>query len=127
MFERLIRFAIEQRIVVMIAVLLMAGLGIYSYQKLPHRRGAGYHQRPGADQHRSPGLLAPGNRAAHHLRGGNRHGRPARAQANALAVALGAVQVTVIFADGTDIFFARSRSTNACRSPGSNCPTAWKR
>ncbi|EPM47793.1 cation efflux family protein [Pseudomonas syringae pv. actinidiae ICMP 19073] len=35
MFERLIQFAIEQRIVVMLAVLLMAGLGIASYQKLP--------------------------------------------------------------------------------------------
>ena len=35
MFERIIRFAIEQRIVVMIAVLIMAGIGIYSYQKLP--------------------------------------------------------------------------------------------
>jgi len=35
MFERLIRFAIEQRIVVMIAVLIMAGIGVYSYQKLP--------------------------------------------------------------------------------------------
>ncbi len=35
MFERLIKFAIEQRIVVMLAVLLMAGLGIASYQKLP--------------------------------------------------------------------------------------------
>ena len=35
MFERLIQFAIEQRIIVLLAVLLMAGLGIASYQKLP--------------------------------------------------------------------------------------------
>ena len=35
MFERLIRFAIEQRWLVMLAVAAMAGLGIYNYQKLP--------------------------------------------------------------------------------------------
>lgn len=35
MFERIIQFAIEQRIIVMLAVLAMAGLGIASYQKLP--------------------------------------------------------------------------------------------
>ncbi|MEG0886029.1 MAG: efflux RND transporter permease subunit, partial [Janthinobacterium sp.] len=35
MFERLIRFAIDQRWLVMLAVAAMAGLGIYSYQKLP--------------------------------------------------------------------------------------------
>ena len=35
MFERLIQFAIEQRIIVLLAVLLMAGVGIASYQKLP--------------------------------------------------------------------------------------------
>ena len=35
MFERIIQFAIEQRLIVMLAVLLMAGLGLASYQKLP--------------------------------------------------------------------------------------------
>lgn len=35
MFERLIQFAIEQRLVVMLAVVLMAAVGIHSYQKLP--------------------------------------------------------------------------------------------
>lgn len=35
MFERIIQFAIEQRIIVLLAVLLMAGVGIASYQKLP--------------------------------------------------------------------------------------------
>lgn len=35
MFERLIRFAIEQRWLVMLIVLGMAAVGVYSYQKLP--------------------------------------------------------------------------------------------
>jgi len=52
MFERLIRFAIEQRIVVMIAVLIMAGIGVYSYQKLPIECSTRYYQRyQGSGQH----------------------------------------------------------------------------
>ena len=35
MFERIIRFAIEHRWLVMLAVLGMAALGVFSYQKLP--------------------------------------------------------------------------------------------
>ena len=35
MFERIIQFAIEQRLIVLLGVLLMAGLGLASYQKLP--------------------------------------------------------------------------------------------
>lgn len=35
MFERIIRFAIDQRWLVMLAVLGMIGIGVFSYQKLP--------------------------------------------------------------------------------------------
>lgn len=35
MFERIIQFAIEQRFLVLLAVLAMAGVGVASYQKLP--------------------------------------------------------------------------------------------
>src|SRR5580765_2552811 len=35
MFERIIRFSIEQRWLIMLAVLAMAALGIYNYQRLP--------------------------------------------------------------------------------------------
>src|SRR5437879_3726136 len=35
MFERLIRFAIEQRWLVLLAVFAMAALGIYNYSRLP--------------------------------------------------------------------------------------------
>ncbi|MBX9756041.1 MAG: efflux RND transporter permease subunit, partial [Pseudomonadaceae bacterium] len=35
MYERLIRFAIDQRWLVLLAVLGMAALGVYNYQKLP--------------------------------------------------------------------------------------------
>ena len=35
MFEKIIRFAIEQRWFVLLATLAMAALGIYNYQRLP--------------------------------------------------------------------------------------------
>jgi len=35
MFERIIRFAIEHRWLVLLAVFGMAGYGVFSYQKLP--------------------------------------------------------------------------------------------
>lgn len=35
MFERIIRFAIEQRWLIILAVLGMAALGVYNYGKLP--------------------------------------------------------------------------------------------
>ena len=35
MFDRILRFAIEQRALVLLAVLAMAAIGVYSYQRLP--------------------------------------------------------------------------------------------
>ena len=35
MFERIIRFAIDQRWLVLLAVLGMAAFGVFNYQKLP--------------------------------------------------------------------------------------------
>ena len=87
MFENIIRFSIEQRWLVMLAVLGMAGLGVYSYQAAHRRRGR-HHQRAGRHQHAGARLLAAGDRAARHLPDRDRHGRPARPGADPLAVAL---------------------------------------
>ena len=35
MFDKIIRFAIEQRWLVLLATFAMAALGVYNYQKLP--------------------------------------------------------------------------------------------
>jgi hypothetical protein len=57
MFERIIRFAIEQRWLVILAVIGMAGAGRLQLPALAHRRGARHHQRPGADQHRGSRVI----------------------------------------------------------------------
>ena len=109
MFERLIRFAIEQRIVVMIAVLLMAGLGIYSYQKLPIDAVPDITNVQVQINTAAPGYspLETEQRITFAVETAMA-GLPGLKQTRSLSRS-GLSQVTVIFADGTDIFFARQQ------------------
>ncbi|NVH60813.1 CusA/CzcA family heavy metal efflux RND transporter [Pseudomonas simiae] len=107
MFERLIQFAIEQRIIVLLAVLLMAGAGIASYQKLPidavpditnvqvqiNSAAAGFSPLETEQRITFPIETAMA-------------GLPGLQQTRSLSRS-GLSQVTVIFKDGTDLFFAR--------------------
>jgi cobalt-zinc-cadmium resistance protein CzcA len=107
MFERLIQFAIEQRIIVLLAVLLMAGLGIASYQKLPieavpditnvqvqiNTGAAGFSPLETEQRITFPIETAMA-------------GLPGLEQTRSLSRS-GLSQVTVIFKDGTDLYFAR--------------------
>ncbi|MEX5553255.1 CusA/CzcA family heavy metal efflux RND transporter [Pseudomonas pergaminensis] len=107
MFERLIQFAIEQRIIVLLAVLLMAGVGIASYQKLPidavpditnvqvqiNSGAAGFSPLETEQRITFPIETAMA-------------GLPGLQQTRSLSRS-GLSQVTVIFKDGTDLFFAR--------------------
>ncbi|RZL08924.1 MAG: CusA/CzcA family heavy metal efflux RND transporter [Rubrivivax sp.] len=107
MFERLIRFAIAQRWLVLLAVLAMAALGIYSYQKLPidavpditnvqvqiNTPAPGYSPLETEQRITVPveTLMA---------------GLPGLEQTRSLS-RYGLSQITVIFKDGTDLYFAR--------------------
>ncbi|CRM41815.1 CusA/CzcA family heavy metal efflux RND transporter [Pseudomonas salomonii] len=107
MFERLIQFAIEQRLIVLLAVLLMAGVGIASYQKLPidavpditnvqvqiNSAAAGFS--PLETEQRITFAIETAMA-----------GLPGLQQTRSLSRS-GLSQVTVIFKDGTDLFFAR--------------------
>ena len=107
MFERLIQFAIEQRIIVLLAVLLMAAIGIASYQKLPidavpditnvqvqiNSAAAGFSPLETEQRITFPIETAMA-------------GLPGLQQTRSLSRS-GLSQVTVIFKDGTDLFFTR--------------------
>ncbi|MGH8484699.1 MAG: efflux RND transporter permease subunit, partial [Pseudomonas sp.] len=107
MFERLIQFAIEQRLMVLLAVLLMAGLGVASYQKLPidavpditnvqvqiNTQAAGFS--PLETEQRITFAIETAMA-----------GLPGLEQTRSLSRS-GLSQVTVIFEEGTDLFFAR--------------------
>ncbi len=107
MFERIIRFCIEQRWLVMLIVAGMAALGVYSYTKLPidavvdisnvqvvvNTQAAGY----------SP--LETEQRVTYPIET-VMAGLPGLEETRSLS-RYGLSQVTVIFKDGTDIYFAR--------------------
>lgn len=107
MFERLIQFAIEQRIVVMLAVLLMAGLGIASYQKLPIDAVPDITNVQVQINTSAPGFspLETEQRITFAIET-NMAGLPGLQQTRSLSRS-DLSQVTVIFEDGTDLFFAR--------------------
>ncbi|WP_313570121.1 efflux RND transporter permease subunit [Comamonas terrigena] len=107
MFERIIRFAIEQRWLVMVAVLALAALGVYNYQRLAidavpditnvqvqiNTQASGY----------SP--LETEQRVTYPIET-VMAGLPNLEQTRSLS-RYGLSQVTVVFKDGTDIYFAR--------------------
>lgn len=107
MFERIIRFAIEHRWLVMLAVVAMSAIGIYNYQKLPidavpditnvqvqiNTSATGYSPLEVEQRVTFPieTVMA---------------GLPNLQETRSLS-RYGLSQVTVIFKDGTDIYFAR--------------------
>jgi cobalt-zinc-cadmium resistance protein CzcA len=107
MFERLIQFAIEQRIVVMLTVLLMAGLGIASYQKLPIDAVPDITNVQVQINASAPGFspLETEQRITYSVET-TMAGLPGLKQTRSISRS-GLSQVTVIFEDGTDLFFAR--------------------
>ncbi|WP_426136556.1 CusA/CzcA family heavy metal efflux RND transporter [Pseudomonas sp. PWP3-1b2] len=107
MFERLIQFAIEQRIIVLLAVLLMAGVGIASYQKLPIDAVPDITNVQVQINSAAPGFspLETEQRITFAIETAMA-GLPGLQQTRSLSRS-GLSQVTVIFKDGTDLFFAR--------------------
>ena len=107
MFEKLIRFAIDQRWLVLLLVLGMAALGIYNYQRLPidavpditnvqvqvNTSAPGYSPLESEQRITFPVETAMA-------------GLPNLEQTRSIS-RYGLSQVTVIFKDGTDIYFAR--------------------
>jgi len=107
MFERIIRFCIEQRWLVMLAVLAMAALGVYSYTRLPVDAVADISNVQVVVNTEAPGYspLEIEQRVTYPIETGMA-GLPGLEQTRSLS-RYGLSQVTAIFRDGTDIHFAR--------------------
>ncbi|OEZ91855.1 efflux RND transporter permease subunit [Duganella phyllosphaerae] len=107
MFERLIQFAIGQRSLVMLVVAAMAALGIYNYQKLPIDAVPDITNVQVQINTSAPGYspLETEQRVTFPLET-VMAGLPHLEQTRSLS-RYGLSQITVIFKDGTDIFFAR--------------------
>jgi cobalt-zinc-cadmium resistance protein CzcA len=107
MFERLIRFAIEQRWLVILAVLGMGALGIYNYGRLPIDAIPDITNVQVQINTAAPGSspLETEQRITYPIET-VMAGLPGLEQTRSLS-RYGLSQVTVIFKDGTDIHFAR--------------------
>ena len=107
MFERIIRLAIEHRWLVLLAVLGMAGLGIYNYQRLPIDAVPDITNVQVQINTAAPGYspLEVEQRVTYPVEA-VMAGLPHLEQTRSLS-RYGLSQVTVIFKDGTDIYFAR--------------------
>ena len=107
MFEKLIRFAIDQRWLVLLVVLGMAALGVYNYQRLPIDAVPDITNVQVQVNTAAPGYspLEAEQRITFPIETAMA-GLPNLEQTRSLS-RYGLSQVTVIFKDGTDIYFAR--------------------
>ncbi|MQA42819.1 CusA/CzcA family heavy metal efflux RND transporter [Rugamonas aquatica] len=107
MFERIIRQAIAQRWLVLLLVAAMAALGVYNYQKLPIDAVPDITNVQVQINTTAPGYspLETEQRVTFPIET-LMSGLPKLEQTRSLS-RYGLSQITVIFKDGTDIFFAR--------------------
>ncbi|KVD91036.1 cation transporter [Burkholderia stagnalis] len=107
MFERLIRFAIAHRWLVMLAIAAAAALGVFSYQKLPIDAVPDITNVQVQINTSAPGYspLEAEQRITYPVETAMA-GLPNLEQTRSIS-RYGLSQVTVIFKDGTDIYFAR--------------------
>ncbi|WUR16038.1 CusA/CzcA family heavy metal efflux RND transporter [[Empedobacter] haloabium] len=123
MFERIIRFAIEHRWLVMLAVFAMAAIGVYSYQKLPIDAVPDITNVQVQINTSAPGYspLEVEQRVTFPIET-VMAGLPHLEQTRSLS-RYGLSQVTVIFEDGTDIYFARQLVNQRIQEARENLPS----
>ncbi|MES2932685.1 MAG: CusA/CzcA family heavy metal efflux RND transporter [Pseudomonadota bacterium] len=122
MFERLIRFAIEQRWLILLAVFGMAAVGVYSYQKLPIDAVPDITNVQVQINTSVPGYspLEAEQRITFPIET-VMSGLPNLQQTRSLS-RYGLSQITVIFKDGTDIYFARQMVNERIQEARQNLP-----
>lgn len=122
MFERIIGFSIAQRWLVLLAVLGMAALGVFSYQKLPIDAVPDITNVQVQINTATPGYspLETEQRVTYPIET-VMAGLPGLQQTRSLS-RYGLSQVTVIFKDGTDIYFARQLVNERIQSARERMP-----
>lgn len=122
MFERIIQFAIEQRYLVLLAVVGMAAVGVFSYQQLPIDAVPDITNVQVQINTAAPGHspLETEQRVTYPIETAMA-GMPFLEQTRSLS-RTGLSQVTVIFEEGTDLFFARQLVTERLQSIRNQLP-----
>ena len=122
MFERIIRFAIEQRWLVMLAAVAMAALGVFAYQRLPIDAVPDITNVQVQINTHAPGYspLETEQRVTYPIET-VMAGLPGLQETRSLS-RYGLSQVTVIFDDATDIYFARQLVNERIQSARGRMP-----
>jgi cobalt-zinc-cadmium resistance protein CzcA len=122
MFERIIRFAIDHRWLMMLAVLGMAALGVFSYQRLSIDAVPDITNVQVQINTQAPGYspLETEQRVTFPIET-VMAGLPGLQQTRSLS-RYGLSQVTVVFHDGTDIYFARQLVNERIQSARDSLP-----
>ena len=123
MFERIIRFAIDQRWLVLLAVLGMAALGGFSYQKLPIDAVPDITNVQVQINTEAPGYspLESEQRVTFPIETAMA-GLPKLEQTRSIS-RYGLSQVTVVFKEGTDLYFARQLVSERIQEARGRLPT----
>jgi cobalt-zinc-cadmium resistance protein CzcA len=122
MFERILQFSIAQRWLVMLAMLAMAALGLYNYSRLPIDAVPDITNVQVQINTAAPGYspLEAEQRVTYPLETAM-SGLPGLEQTRSLS-RYGLSQITVIFKDGTDIYFARQLVNQRMQEAGRHLP-----
>ncbi len=122
MFERIIRFAIEQRWLVLLAVLALALLGGYNYQRLPIDAVPDITNVQVQVNTPAPGYspLETEQRVTYLVETALA-GLPGLVESRSTS-RYGLSQVTAIFRDGTDVYFARQLVSERLQSVAAQLP-----
>ena len=123
MFEKIIRFCIDQRWLVMLTVFAVAGFGVYSYTKLPVDAVADISNIQVVVNTQAPGYspLETEQRITYPLETAIA-GLPGLESTRSLS-RYGLSQVIAIFKDGTDIYFARQLVNQRIQEARDHLPT----
>ncbi|MEZ5544705.1 MAG: hypothetical protein R3F10_05885 [Lysobacteraceae bacterium] len=115
MFKLIIETAVRFRWAVVVVATVIAAYGPVPARQAADRRSAGHHQQAGADQH-DCASGAPGQIERRSPTARNRAGRHPGLTSTRSLSRNGFSQVTAIFTDQTDIYFARQQVAERMRS-----------
>ncbi len=123
MFERILKFALEQRWIVLLATLGLVGLGLFSYTRLPIDAVPDITNVQVQVNTEAPGYspLESEQRVTYPVETAMA-GLPGLKEVRSLS-RYGLSQVTVVFEDGTDIYFARQLVNERIQEARSKLPS----
>ncbi len=122
MIAHIMALSVRARWAVLFLFLAIAGIGLWQLTRLPIDARPGHHQQAGADQHDRPGPVAGRDGKARHLSDRDGPRRHTGLETTRSLSRNGFSQVTAIFSDSTDLYFARQQVGERLTQAQENLP-----